>query len=42
MSSRRSSMLVGMLVVEESEGLLAGGVGMAVALAVELDLEEVL
>jgi hypothetical protein len=35
-------MLVGILVVEESEGLLAGRVGMAVALAVELDLEEVL
>jgi len=35
-------MLVGIPVVEESEGLLAGGVGMALALAVELDLEEVL
>jgi hypothetical protein len=33
-------MLVGMLVVGEIEGLLAGGVRMAVA--VELDLEEVL
>jgi len=33
-------MLVGILGVGETEGLLAGGVGIAVA--VELDLEEVL
>jgi hypothetical protein len=38
-SSRRASISVGMLVVGEMEGLLAGGVGMTVA--VELDLEEV-
>ncbi len=40
MLSCRVSTLVGMLVVEEEEGLLAGGVGMVAA--VELDLEDVL
>jgi hypothetical protein len=43
-SSRRASMLVGIFVVGELEGLLADVVGMAVAVevAVELDFDEVL